>query len=90
MLLLEGEVVKVTTNGELAVDAFLGYVEVLDVEEALLANSGDEGASELLLAFRVEGEIDGDQVGPVKIGLRQGFEFQMFRIGLRGNELDRC
>ena len=38
-------------------------LKFFDVEEPLLANGGDEGAGELLLAFRggVEGEVDGDQ-----------------------------
>ena len=71
LLLLEWEIVKVTADSELVVDALLGDVEVLDIEETLLANSGDKGTSELLLALRgrVEGEVDGDQVGPVKVGL---------------------
>lgn len=71
LLFLEWEIVKVTADGELAVYALLGDVEVLDVEETLLANGGDEGVGELLLALRggVEGEVDGDQVGPVKVGL---------------------
>ena len=71
LLLLEWEIVKVTADSELVVDALLGDVEVLYIEETLLANSGDKGTSELLLALRgrVEGEVDGDQVGPVKVGL---------------------
>ena len=71
LLLLEWEIVKVTADSELVVDALLGDVEVLDIEETLLANGGDKGTSELLLALRgrVEGEVDGDQVGPVKVGL---------------------
>ena len=74
LLLLEWEIVKVTADGELAVYALLGDVEVLDIEETLLANGGDEGASELLPAFwsGVEGEVDGDQVGPVKVSLCRG------------------
>ena len=74
--LLKREIIKVTTNRKLAVDTLLGDVEVLDVEEALLANGGDEGAGKFLPALRggVEGEVDGDQVGPVKIGLQpRGF-----------------
>ena len=76
MLLLEWEIVKVTADGELAVYVLLGDVEVLDIEETLLANGGDEGAGKFLPALRggVEGEVDGDQVGPVKIGLQpRGF-----------------
>ena len=71
LLLLEWEIVKVTADSELVVDALLGDVEVLDIEETLLANGSDKGTSELLLALRgrVEGEVDGDQVGPVKVGL---------------------
>ena len=71
LLLLEWEIVKVTADSELVVDTLLGDVEVLDIEETLLANGSDKGTSELLLALRgrVEGEVDGDQVGPVKVGL---------------------
>ena len=71
LLLLEWEIVKVTADSELVVDALLGDVEVLYIEETLLANSGDKSTSELLLALRgrVEGEVNGDQVGPVKVGL---------------------
>ena len=74
LLLLEWEIVKVTADSELVVDALLGDVEVLDVKEAFLANGGDEDASELLPACwgREKGEIDGDQVGPVKVSLRGG------------------
>ena len=62
LLLLEWEVVEVTTDRKLVVDALLRYFEVLDVKEALLANGGDEGASKLLPARwgRVEGKIYGD------------------------------
>lgn len=71
LLLLEREVVEVATDRKLVVDALLRDVKILDVKEALLVNSGDEGTSEFLLACWgiVEGEIDGDQVGPVKVGL---------------------
>lgn len=57
LFLPEWEIVKVTTDSKLAIDTLLGDVEVLDAEEALLANGGDEGACELLLALRcgVEG-----------------------------------
>lgn len=72
LFLSEREIVKVTTDSKLAIDTFLGDVEVLDVEEALLANGGDEGAGQLVLALRsgIEGKVDGDQFGPVKIGLQ--------------------
>ena len=64
--------VKVAADSILAVDTLLGDVEVLDVEETLLVNGGDEGAGELLLASRdgVEGKVDGDQIGPIEIGLQ--------------------
>ena len=67
MGLLEQEIINVTTDGILAVDTLLGDVEVLDVDEIPLANGGDEGTGELLLAFwdGVEGEADGDQVNLV-------------------------
>jgi len=51
-LLLEWEIVKVTTDSKLAVDTLLRDVEVLDVEEAPLSNGGDEGMGELLLALQ--------------------------------------
>jgi hypothetical protein len=72
LLLFEWEIVKVTTDGKLAVYTFLGDVEVLDVEEALLADGSDEGTGELLLALRggAQREVDCDQVGPVKVGLQ--------------------
>ena len=84
LFLLEREIIKVTTNRKLMVDTLLGDVEILEVEEALLANGGDEGAGKLLPAFRggVEGEVDGDQVGPVKIGLRP----RVFRVRSCENE----
>ena len=71
-LLLEWEIVKVTADSILAVDAFLGDVEILDVEEPLLTNGSNEGVGELLLAFRggVEGEVDCDQIGPIEVGLQ--------------------
>ena len=74
LLLLERKVKEVTTDRKLVIDALLGDVEVLDVKEAFLANGGDEDASELLPACwgREKGEIDGDQVGPVKVSLRGG------------------
>ena len=64
---LERETVKVTVDSMLAVDTLLGDVEVLDVDEIPLANGGDEGTGELLLAIcgGVEGEVDGDQVNLV-------------------------
>lgn len=71
-LLLKRCVVEFLANGKLTVDAFLGDVEVLDVEEAILANGLDEGLCELFLAFGsvVEAEIDGDEVRPLEISLR--------------------
>ena len=70
-LLIEWEIVKVATDSKLTVDTLLGDIEVLDVEEALLANGSGEGAGELLLAFRsrVEGDINGDQISPVEVSL---------------------
>jgi len=41
LFLLERKIIKVTTDRKLAVDTLPGDVEVLDVEEALLANGGD-------------------------------------------------
>lgn len=53
-------------------------VEVLYIEEAILANSFDECLSELVFAFRSieEGEIDGNEVGPVKILLKYFRRYQ--------------
>ena len=71
LLFLEREIVKVAADSKLAVDALLGDVEILDVEEALLANGSNQGPCEFRLSFRgvAQGKIDCDQVGPVKIGL---------------------
>ena len=73
-LFLEWEIVKVATDSKLTVDTLLRDIEVLDVEEPLLSNGGDEGAGEFFLAFRsgVEREVDGGQVCPVKVGLCVG------------------
>ena len=62
MGLLEREIIKVTTDSIPAVDTLLGDVEVFDVDEIPLANGGDEGTGELLLAFwgGVEGKVDGN------------------------------
>jgi len=76
LFLLEWEMVKFMSDCKLAIDMFLGDVEVFDVEKTSLVNGGDEGVGELLLAYRggVEGEVDGDQVGPVEVGLKvKGF-----------------
>ena len=86
LFLLESEIVKVTSDGKLAIDTLLGDVEVLDVEKAFLAHGSDEGTGELLLALRggVEGEVDGDQVSPVKVGLKaRGFGIRFFEGGKR-------
>ena len=48
---LEREIVKVVADSILAVDVFLGDVEVLDVRETLLVNCGDEGTGKLLLVI---------------------------------------
>lgn len=71
LLFLEREIVKVAADSKLAVDALLGDVEILDVEEALLANGSNQRPCEFRLSFRgvAQGKIDCDQVGPVKIGL---------------------
>ena len=79
MFLLKWEIVKIATDSELAVDTFLGDVEILDVEEAPLANCSDEGTGKHLPALQggVEGEVYGDQVGPVEVGL-QPREFRIW------------
>jgi hypothetical protein len=55
----------------LAIDALLGNVEVLDIEEAFLAEGGDESLCELLLALRgvVQGEVESDELSPVEVFL---------------------
>lgn len=70
-LLLERSLVEFLAERELTVDALLRDVEVLHVEEAMFANSGDEGLRELLLAFwRVEqSQVDGRKICPFELFL---------------------
>lgn len=51
--LLKGQVVKVATEGILAVNLLLRDAKVDDVEETLSANSLEEGLGELLAALGV-------------------------------------
>ena len=64
-----GDLVELLADRELAVDALLRDVEVLHVEEAILANGPDELRSELLVALRgaVPAEVESDEVGPVEV-----------------------
>ena len=68
-LLLEGQLVKLFAKCELAVDALLRDVEVLHVEEPILADGLDERLRELLLALgrREEAEVESEQRRPVEV-----------------------
>lgn len=68
-LLLERSLVEFLAERELTVDALLRDVEVLHVEEAMFADSGDEGLRELLFAFwRVEqSQVDGRKICPFEL-----------------------
>ena len=70
--LLQRKVIEPFANRELTIDAFLRDIEVLDVEEAILANCLDQGLRELFPAFRssIEREIDGDEIRPIKVLLQ--------------------
>ena len=67
--LLEGEVIQLLADGELAVHALLRDIEVLDVEEAILARGLDESLRKLLLALGCgqEREVESDEVRPVEV-----------------------
>ena len=56
---------------ELTIYALLGDVEVLDVEEAFVADRIDKGFGELFLAFRgvKQTEVDCNKLSPVKVFL---------------------
>ena len=68
-LLLERKVVELLPERELAVDALLADVEVLHVEEPILADGLDERLRELLLALgrREEAEVESEQRRPVEV-----------------------
>ena len=70
-LFLDRELVELLAERELAVDTLLRDVEVLHVEEAVLANSLDERLRELLLALRggIKTEVERDKVCPVQMFL---------------------
>ena len=70
-LFLDRELVELLAERELAVDTLLRDVEVLHVEEAVLANALDERLRELLLALRggIKTEVERDKVRPVQIFL---------------------
>ena len=72
-LLLYGQVVKTLANRELSVDAFLGDVEVLHVEETILPHALDECLCELFLALRraEETEVQSDEICPFEIFLQR-------------------
>ena len=71
-LLLKRKLVELLAERELAVDALLRNVEVLHVEETILANSLDESVRELLvpLGRSIQTEVESDEVRPIKVLLR--------------------
>lgn len=71
-LLLERELVEALAERELPVHTLLGDVEVLHVEEAILAHGLQECLRQLLLALRgsEQAEVEGDEVRPVEVLLR--------------------
>lgn len=56
-------------DSKLPIDTLLRDVEVLHIEEPVLAHSLDEALRELFVALwrAVEAEVDGDKVGPIEI-----------------------
>lgn len=68
-LLVQRRLVQVLADGKLPVDTLLRDVEVLYIEEPVLAHSLDEALRELLLALwrAVEAEVDGDKVSPIEV-----------------------
>ena len=69
LLLQRSLIVEVLSDGKLPVDAFLRDVEVLDIEEAVLAHALDEGLRELLAALgrAVQAQVDRNEVCPVEV-----------------------
>ena len=70
-LLLERELVEALAERELPVHTLLGDVEVLHVEEAVLAHGLQEGLRKLLLALRgsEQAEVESDKVCPIEVFL---------------------
>lgn len=66
-LLLQRQLVKLSSQRELPIDFFLRYVEVLHVEEANVLSGVSELIGQLLFAVRLveEAKIEGDEFGPV-------------------------
>lgn len=71
-LLFKRQLVEALAEGELPVHTLLGDVEVLHVEEAVLAHGLQQSLRKLLLALRgsEQAEVDGDEVRPIE-GLLQ-------------------
>ena len=69
LLLQRSLIVEVLSDRKLPVDAFLRDVEVLDIEEAVLAHALDEGLRELLAALgrAVQAQVDRNEVCPVEV-----------------------
>ena len=70
-LLLQRELVEALAERELPVHTLLGDVEVLHVEEAVLAHGLQEGLRKLLLALRgsEQTEVESDKVCPIEVFL---------------------
>lgn len=71
-LLLERYLVETLSEGELPVYTLLGDVEVLHVEEAILAHGLQKGLRKLLLALgrSEQTEVEGDEICPVEAFLQ--------------------
>lgn len=52
LLLFQRKFIELLPESKLTVDAFLGNIEVFDVEEAILSDCLDESLSELFLTLR--------------------------------------
>lgn len=70
-LLIQRGLVQLFADGELTVYTLLRDVEVLHVEEPILADRLNERLRKLLLALWgvVQTQVDGDQVRPIKVCL---------------------
>ena len=72
MLLIKRKFIKLFPQCKLSINTLLRNVEVLHVEETILANSLDESVRELLvpLGRSIQTEVESDEVRPIKVLLR--------------------
>ena len=67
LLLFERKLIESLSYGKLAIDAFLGDIEVFDVEETIFSDCLDQNLRELLSTLwrMVKAQVDSNKVGPI-------------------------